>query len=104
MTVHHLEAQIYYYTFGPHEPALRIRSGDTVVAETRDAFGYDTQRNPLPDAMKQQSPGTSLRESNPLVGPIYVEELLLWLPHRRSARPSPALQPARADDLVRVAA
>lgn len=74
MTTHHLEAQTYYYTFGPHEPALRIHSGDTVVAETRDAFGYDTHRNPLPDAMKQQSPGTSLRESNPLVGPVYVEE------------------------------
>jgi acetamidase/formamidase len=74
MTTHHLESQTYYYTFGPHEPALRLRSGDTVVAETRDAYGYDAQRNPLPETMKQRAPGTALRESNPLVGPIYVEE------------------------------
>lgn len=73
-SLHRLLPQRYYYTFGPHEPALRIRSGDTVIAETRDAFGYDAQRSPLPEAMKQQSPGASLKESNPLVGPIYVEE------------------------------
>jgi acetamidase/formamidase len=74
MTIHHLESQKYYYTFGPHPPALRIHSGDTVIAVTRDAFGYDAQRNPLPESSKQQIPGTTLRESNPLVGPIYVEE------------------------------
>jgi acetamidase/formamidase len=74
MTTHHLTPQRYYYTFAPHQPALRIHSGDTVIAETRDAFGYDAQRNPLPEQQKQQAPGTTLRESNPLVGPIYVEE------------------------------
>ena len=35
--IHHLEPQIYYYTFGPNEPALTVSSGDTVVAPTRDA-------------------------------------------------------------------
>jgi amidase len=74
MTLHRLEPQRFYYTFAPHEPALRVRSGDTVVAETRDAFGYDAQRNPMPDHMKQQAPGTSLKEANPLVGPIYVQD------------------------------
>jgi len=73
MATHHLKPELYYYTFGPHEPALHIHSGDTVIAETRDAFGYDPQRNPLPESMKQRLPGTTLRESNPLVGPIYVE-------------------------------
>ena len=49
MTVHHLVPSIYYYTFGVHEPALRVHSGDTVIAETRDALGQDAQRNPLPE-------------------------------------------------------
>ena len=74
MAVHHIVPEVYYYTFGPHEPAARVHSGDTVVAETRDALGFDTQRNPLPDQMKQAAPGTALQESNPVVGPIYVEE------------------------------
>ena len=41
MTTHQLIPTRYYYTFGPHEPALRIHSGDTVIAETRDALGFD---------------------------------------------------------------
>jgi len=73
MTIHHIEPSVYYYTFGPHPPAVRIKSGDTVVAETRDAMGFDAQRNPMPEAMKQPSPGTALQESNPVVGPVYVE-------------------------------
>ncbi len=74
MKAHHFEPKIYYYTYGPHPPALKINSGDTVVAETRDAFGYDRQRNPLPESMKQLPCGTTLKESNPVLGPIYVEE------------------------------
>jgi amidase len=74
MTTHHLEPAVYYYTFGPNEPALHVHSGDTVIAETRDAFGQDAQGVPLPESMKQHQPGTSLRQSNPAVGPIYVEE------------------------------
>jgi len=73
MTVHHLIPQRYYYTFGPHEPALRVRSGDIVIAETRDAMGLDKHKQPLPEGMKEHIPGTTLRESNPCVGPIYVE-------------------------------
>jgi acetamidase/formamidase len=74
MTIHRIEPSVYYYTFGPHEPAARIHSGDTVIAETRDALGYDTKRDPMPEDMKQRAEDTSLRESNPVVGPVYVEE------------------------------
>ena len=74
MNTWHLVPERYYYTFGPHVPALCIHSGDTVVAETRDAFGHDAQGNLLPDEMKEARPGTTLRESNPVVGPIYIEE------------------------------
>ncbi len=74
MTIHHFEPQISCYTYGISEPALRIHSDDTVIAETRDAFGYDARRNPLPEQRKQRIPGTTLKESNPVVGPVYVEE------------------------------
>lgn len=74
MTTYTLDPQMFYYTFGPNPPLLRIRGGDTVIAETRDARGFDAQRRPLPEAMKQRIPGTTLRESNPCVGPIYVED------------------------------
>jgi amidase len=73
MTTHHLQAKIFYYTFGPSEPLAHIQSGDTVTVETRDALGYDAGRNPLPESMKQQVPGTSLRQSNPCVGPLYID-------------------------------
>lgn len=91
MTVHHLVPQRFYYTFGPHEPALRVRSGDTIVAETRDAMGLDKHREPLPEEMKEHIPGTTLRESNPCVGPIYVEgadEGDLLAVHIRRVRPN----------------
>lgn len=91
MTIHHLEPKMFYYTFGPHPPALRIHSGDTVIAHTRDAMGYDARRQPLPAELKQPAPGTTLKESNPLVGPIYVEEAAegdLLAVHIRAIRPT----------------
>lgn len=74
MTTHRLEPRIYYYTYGPHKPALHIHSGDRVIAETRDAFGNDAAGEPMPEGMKQRIEGGTLRESNPVVGPLYVEE------------------------------
>ncbi|MBM4448353.1 MAG: acetamidase [Chloroflexi bacterium] len=71
--VHRLEPQIYYYTFGPNEPALTVRSGDVVVAPTRDARGFNEKMAPMPEAMKQRNADTVLCERNPQVGPIYVE-------------------------------
>lgn len=73
MTTYKIEPKIYYYTFDTHNPVARIKSGDTVVAKTRDAFGYDENRNPLPDEMKHNRPGTLLQESNPVVGPVYID-------------------------------
>jgi hypothetical protein len=49
--IHKLEPQIYYYTFGPNEPALTVSNGDTVVASTRDARGYDTIMQPIPEEL-----------------------------------------------------
>jgi len=73
MVTHTLEPRMFYYTFGPHPPLVRIHSGDTVIAATRDARGFDAKRQPLPEEMKEHRAGTTLRESNPCVGPVYVD-------------------------------
>lgn len=72
--VYRLEPKVYKYTFGPGEPELRIQSGDTVSAVTIDAHGFDEHGNPLSPERKQRSDSTSFQESNPLVGPIWVDE------------------------------
>ncbi len=63
----------YYYTFGPNEPALRLKPGDTLITDTVDARGYDSKGSPIPDGMKQRSEDTEYYHANPLVGPFYVE-------------------------------
>jgi len=73
-TIHKLEPRIYYYTFGPNEPALIVKSGDIVVVATRDAGGFDEKMEPISEEQKQRSDVTFLCERNPLVGPIYVEQ------------------------------
>ena len=71
---HRLAPKVYYYTFGPNEPALVVKSGDRVTVKTRDAYGFDENMNPITQEEKQKSENTELRESNPVVGPIYVED------------------------------
>ncbi len=70
---HRLEPTIFHYTYGPNEPALTVRPGDTVVANARDASGLDENLEPLPRSMKARRPDTEYYEGNPLVGPIAVE-------------------------------
>lgn len=71
---HKFEPRIYHYTFGPNESALTVKSGDIVVAMTRDAGGFNEKMEPIPEEQKQRSEVTLLCERNPLVGPIYVAE------------------------------
>ena len=71
---HYLEQKVFHYTFAMNEPELRVHGGDTIVAVTRDARGYDVNREPLTDDMMQKQEGVSFLSANPLVGPIYVEE------------------------------
>ncbi len=73
MTIHRLETKIFHTTFGRNGPALRAHSGDTLVAETRDARGRDQRGEPLPDSNKPSADGFEYLPSNPLVGPVYVE-------------------------------
>ena len=64
---------MYYYTFGPNEPAVHVNPGDVVIATTIDAGGHDMNGDPLTPERKQTIPGASLRESNPLVGPVFID-------------------------------
>jgi len=72
--LYRVEPTVYQYTFGPNKPALQIRSGDSVTASTVDARGFDRDGNPLAEHQKQKSEATTFQESNPLVGPIWIEE------------------------------
>jgi amidase len=60
MAVHSFEPKIYHTTIGPHEPALTVSSGDTVVTTTVDAGGRDAAENQV-----TQGP-------NPQTGPFFV--------------------------------
>ena len=61
MTIHHFKPVQYWGTFGPHPPALRVASGDTVVTTTVDARGYDAAGEQV------------TARGNPQTGPFYVE-------------------------------
>lgn len=52
----------YHTTMGPHEPVLRVHSGDTIRTSTVDARGFDKHR-------VSASP-----RGNPQTGPFYIEE------------------------------
>ena len=63
----------YYYTFGPHEPALRLKPGDTLITTTLDSEGNDVNGEMVSPDMAQNSDVTEFYEANPLTGPFYVE-------------------------------
>jgi len=71
--VYKLEPRLYHYTFAPNKPALKVRSGDMVVALTRDAGGFNEKLEPMPEEQKQRSETTLFCQRNPLAGPIYIE-------------------------------
>jgi amidase len=65
--------QKYYYSLGMHEPALKIRSGDTIITWTVDARNDDSDGKPIPK--KNRYPAkTGNCEISPLNGPIYISD------------------------------
>jgi amidase len=73
MSTHRLETKSFFTTFGRNEPALSVQSGDTIIAETRDARGQDQRGEPLPESLKPRADGFEYSTSNPLVGPVFVQ-------------------------------
>jgi amidase len=60
MTTHNFSPTLLYNTIGNHGRALVIADGDTVVAETVDAHGFDLQGLKRADG------------PNPMTGPVFV--------------------------------
>lgn len=71
--IHRFKPSKFYHTYGPNEPSYHIKPGDTVIAPTLDAGGYDNDGNQVPEENRQQIKGTILSSSNPLTGPFFVE-------------------------------
>lgn len=61
MTTHCFAPQHLFNTIGPHAPVLRIANGDSVIAATIDAHGFDAD---------ESQPG---QNPNPMTGPFFVE-------------------------------
>jgi acetamidase/formamidase len=61
MALHRFSPTKFWNTLGTHPPALKIANGDTVVALTVDAHGFDRSG-------KQVG-----RDPNPMTGPFFVE-------------------------------
>ncbi|MFC1466689.1 MAG: acetamidase/formamidase family protein [Candidatus Brachytrichaceae bacterium NZ_4S206] len=59
--IHHLTPARYHNTLGPHEPALTIASGDTVVTTCVDAWGQDARGERVTHG------------PNPMTGPFFVQ-------------------------------
>jgi acetamidase/formamidase len=71
------EPEKFYYTFGPHEPALKLKPGETLVTSTLDSEGCDANGEEVAEDMVQSSHVTEFYEANPLTGPFYVEDAKL---------------------------
>jgi len=71
---HRLTPARYCLTYGPNEPAMCIQPGDSVIVNTVDAGGLDEHGRKVPASMLESRPDTELCPSNPLVGPIHVED------------------------------
>ena len=61
MTTHRFTPTILHNTIGSHLPALTIASGDTVIAATADAHGFDWRGEKIGD------------RPNPMTGPFFIE-------------------------------
>lgn len=82
MTTHRYTPAVLHNTIGNHLPALTIASGDTVIAATADAHGFDWRGEKIGD------------RPNPMTGPFFIEgadpgdALLITIRDIRMTRPT----------------
>lgn len=88
-SVHEFRPDYYHCTLGPHEPALSVAPGDTVVTWCVDSSGINAEGHPLDLDQLAGPPGARTVIANPLTGPIFVE----------TAEPGDALL-VRLDEIV----
>lgn len=60
----------YFYTFGPHPPALVVDPGRIITAPTIDSDNRDHRGIPLLPA--ERPPESGLLEGNPVTGPFFI--------------------------------
>ncbi len=63
----------FHYTFGPHEPTLRIAPGTSLRVVCPDSDNELSDGALLRPDQRHNAPGTTLFEGNPMAGPIHVE-------------------------------
>ena len=63
----------FFYTFGPHDPSIRVENGQSLTVVCPDSDNALADGTELTNDQRQTSPGSDLFEGNPLAGPIYVE-------------------------------
>ncbi|HEX7010091.1 MAG TPA: acetamidase/formamidase family protein, partial [Phycisphaeraceae bacterium] len=63
----------FYYTFGPHAPALIVPSGTTLDIACPDSDNAWADGSTLTLHQRQEAAGSELFQGNPLAGPIAVE-------------------------------
>lgn len=82
MTTHRFTPATLHNTMGSHAPALTIASGDTVIAGTADAHGFDWRGEKIGD------------RPNPMTGPFFIagaepgDALLIAIREIRMTRPT----------------
>ena len=64
----------FHYTFGPHEPVLRLHVGDKVSTTTDDMTCLDSEGKNKQNVEIRTLTGESNSKANTLVGPFYIEE------------------------------
>jgi len=75
MTIKDFVSQPFHYTYGPHAPVLRVKSGDTIEVLCPSGDNRMADGSPIKPEHRQQSTGAPLFEGNPLAGPICVDGL-----------------------------
>ena len=63
----------FHYTFGSHEPLIRIESGDSFCVICPDSDNKLADDTVLPKERRQDGSGNDLFEGNPVSGPIFVQ-------------------------------
>ncbi len=63
----------FHYTFGPHEPTLRVAPGTSLCVVCPDSDNELADGSVLSAAQREARRGPELLSANPMAGPIYVE-------------------------------
>src|SRR4051812_2108906 len=67
------ESPRFHYTFGPHEPMLRVASGASLRVICPDSDSELADGSVLDHSRRERGSGSPYLQGNPMAGPIHVE-------------------------------